>query len=196
MNRWIEQCQAALQRLGVVGALGLAMLGGAAWLQMAWLPAQQRAADELGSQARGLRHDLLVEAEAGQANPGQPVVDRPELAWERLWTGLPTVERKVPLQAMVLQAAKARGLQVQAVQFQGQREAWAHQAHDTLWRQRMVMPVQGPYPAVKAWLQALLQEPALSLDTLAIQRDSVNSDQVVAQLSLSLWWRQPDGGAR
>ena len=27
MNRWIEQCQAALQRLGVVGALGLANAG-------------------------------------------------------------------------------------------------------------------------------------------------------------------------
>jgi hypothetical protein len=55
----------------------------------------------------------------------------------------------------------------------------------------MVMPVQAPYPALRSWLDRLQREPALTVDVLDIQRNDVQSDQVQAQVGISLWWRQP-----
>ena len=61
-----------------------------------------------------------------------------------------------------------------------------------LWRQRMVMPVSGTYPAMKAWMAQLIQEPALSIDELSLQRSDAASDQLQARVAVSLWWRKPE----
>jgi Type II secretion system (T2SS), protein M subtype b len=204
-SMWGAQLLQAARRLGMVGALGLALLGLAAWAQWVWLPRQQADLAQWASQARGLRHALLADSAAasgpsgasGQTGPSgraQPDFTRPDQAWQIVWAGLPRSDRRMAMQAAVLQAARAQGLQLTQVQYQGQQEAWARQGGDILWRQRMTMPVQGSQPAVKAWLQALLREPALSVDALGIQRDNASSDAVAAQLSVSLWWRQPAGG--
>jgi hypothetical protein len=186
-------CRQAWGRLGLVGALGLGLLVLAAWGQWAWLPRQQADAAQLASQARGLRHSLLDDS--ATASPGAYAdITQPEQAWQAVWTALPRSDRRTALQSAVLQAARSQGLQLPNVQYQGQREAWAQQGGDTLWRQRMLMPVQGTKAAVKAWIHALLREPALSVDALNIQRENASSDAVAAQVSVSLWWRQPVGG--
>jgi Type II secretion system (T2SS), protein M subtype b len=186
----------ALRRMGLVGALGLGMLGVSAWAQWVWLPRQLNAVELQASQARGLRHSLLADS-AGAAGPSDlapPDITRPDQAWQAVWVALPRSDRRTAMQSAVLQAARAQGLQLARVQYQGQREAWSAQGGEALWRQRMTMPVQGRPAAIQAWLQALLREPALSVDALHMQRDSAGSDVVTAQLSVSLWWRQPQEG--
>jgi len=73
----------------------------------------------------------------------------------------------------------------------GELAPWVDKAQPQgLWRQRMVMPVQTSYPALRTWVAALLRQPALSIDALDIQRADPMSDQVKAQVTVSLWWRQ------
>lgn len=183
-----------LRRMGLVGALGLSLLLGAAWVHHVWLAQQLDQAAQAGSEARRLRHALLAQVESTAVDVSQAQrVGSPEQAWQTLWQALPLAEQRVALQAEVLSSAQARGLQVQAVQYKGQRQAWAVREGSALWRQRMMMPVEGRYPAVRAWLAHLLTEPALSLDELDIQRPDANSDQVKVRVGVSLWWRQAEG---
>ncbi len=183
----------ALRRLGLAGAMGLLLLVGAAWVHRVWLPQQVDQAGQAGSEARRLRHELLAQAEptAAVADPAQHV-GSPEQAWQTLWQALPVAEQRVALQAEVLSSAQTGGLQVQAVQYRGQRQTWAVREGTALWRQRMLMPVEGRYPAVRAWLVHLLAEPALSVDEIDIQRPDPSSDQVKVRVGVSLWWRQAE----
>ncbi len=192
---WTRLMQ-ALRSLGLVGALGLGLLGVSAWAQWVWLPRQQAEVALQASQARGLRHSLQADSApaAGPAERDTLAIARPDQAWQAVWAALPRSDRRTAMQSAVLQAARAQGLQLAQVQYQGQREAWSAQGGEALWRQRMTMPVQGRPAAIQAWLQALLREPALSVDALHMQRDSASSDTVTAQLSVSLWWRQPQEG--
>ena len=73
-------------------------------------------------------------------------------------------------------------------------EHGAPAAPSTLWREQLQMPVQTTYTNLRAWLQSLQQQPALSIDALDIERTDPMSEQVKAQISVSLWWRQ--GGAQ
>lgn len=174
-----------LKRLGLPGFLGLLLIAGAAWAQWSWLPQQRIQSDELASKARQLRHELLASAEQG---PVKPVLT-PDAAWQALWQSLPPSTQRTALQSEVLSSARAHGLSLAAVQFKGSPEGPAG-----LWRQRLVVPVEGTYTEVRAWLGQLLSQPALSLDALDIQRNEVMSDRVKARVSVSLWWRMPQGG--
>ncbi len=193
LSATLQSLQQALSRMGLVGVLGLMLLGACAWAQWSWLPARQAQADRLASDARYLRHALQAQqaaAPAEAASGARKAISSPDQAWQALWAQLPQADRRVALQGAVLKSAKDQGVQVQSVQYQGQRQNWADLGQETLWRQRMTMPVQGRYTAVRDWIQQLLREPALSVDALSIQRDNVLTDAVVAQVSVSLWWRQ------
>lgn len=179
------------QRFGLAGLLGALLLGGAAWAHFVWLPRQQAQIDEWGSQARRSRHELQTAVQA-QASSQPEVVSTPDQAWQRLWQTLPGADQRVTLQSQVLAQARQQGLMVSAVQYQGSKQSWAVQDGAVLWRQRMVMPVEGGYGAVRVWLAQLLKEPALSIDSLDLQRGDVMSDQVKARVSVSLWWRRQE----
>lgn len=174
-----------LKRLGLPGLLGLVLIAGVAWVHWAWLPRQRMQSDDLASKARQLRHELLAVAGQGPAQ----IVLTPDAAWQAVWQRLPPATQRTALQAEVLASAKAHGLTLAAVQFKGSPEGPAG-----LWRQRVVVPVEGTYADLRAWLGLLLGQPALSLDALDIQRSEVMSDRVKARVSVSLWWRMPQGG--
>ncbi|MES2089038.1 MAG: hypothetical protein V4532_03510 [Pseudomonadota bacterium] len=174
-----------LKRLGLPGLMGLALLGGAAWGQWTWLPQQQVQADALDSKARQLRHALLAATASTQR---QAPVLTPDAAWQALWQSLPVSTQRTPLQSDIFASAQTHGLSLAAVQFKGGPEG----PHG-LWRQRLVMPVEGRYADVRAWVGQLLGQPALSLDALDVQRSDVMSDTVKARVSVSLWWRVAEG---
>ena len=183
--RYVKQC-------GLAGFMGLALLLASAWACWRWLPEQRAAVDAVNSQARHVRHDLQ-QADAGRAAKAPTAAIRtPDLAWEALWSGLPQADQGLPLQAAVLSAARERGVAIDSVQYQGARAPWSVHEGASLWRQRMVMPVTGAYPAVKAWLTQLLKEPALSIDELSLQRSDITSDTVQARVAVSLWWRKAE----
>jgi hypothetical protein len=173
-----------LKRLGLPGLLGIVLLGGAAWVNWSWLPQQQAQADALASKARQLRHDLL----AGAARPARATT--PDAAWQSLRQSLPVFTQRTQLQSEILASARRLDLSLKAVQFKGGLEGATG-----LWRQRLVMPVEGRYVDVRAWVGQLLSQHALSLDALDIQHSDVMSDTVKARVSVSLWWR-PAGEVR
>lgn len=177
----------AARRLGVVGWLGLLMLGAAVWLHLSVVPTQRAAVSQLESDVRQARHQLS-EAAASQTEASKQVqIDKPDQAWQVLVDGLPDQTQRTRLQADVLASAKAQGLLVQSVKWRGAPEAWS--STPRLWRQRMQIPVEGPYAAVRQWVDTLLKQGALSLDAIDVQRGDLMTDQVKAQVSLSLWWR-------
>lgn len=182
-----------LKQMGLAGLMGAVLLGLAAWAHWAWLPAQQDALDKLGSQARRMRHELQAEVNGVETSGGSAApIQSPEAAWDALWQGLPMATQRVALQGMVLAAAHDQGVSVSSVQYLGSRAPWSVRDGAVLWRQRMVMPVSGSYPALKAWMAQLLKEPALSIDDLAMQRTDPASDQLQARVTVSLWWRKPE----
>ncbi len=188
-----------LKRLGWPGLVGVAALAGVLWVERAWLPQQQDQVQQTESDARRLRHELQARADALQAaasaaSSASHAIDPkagPRAVWAVLWGGLPDASERLALQAGVLSAAKDAGIALGSVQMRGELSPWLDKNQPQgLWRQRMVMPVQTSYPALRTWLSALLRQPALSIDSLDIQRADPMSDQVKAQVTVSLWWRQ------
>ena len=197
-----------LRQLGLPGVLGAALLGGSAWFIAQELPRRADTLAQAESDVRRLRHALIARtqaaaAERADAAAGQQAVVAPEQAWARLWSSLPDASQRLGLQARVLASAAELGLQPATVQWQGESVNWTRGEQAAvgaagLWRQRMSMPVQAPYPVLRTWLDRLQREPALSIDALDIQRTELGSDEVTAQVGLSLWWRQaapPSGKA-
>lgn len=189
-----------LKRLGLPGILGALLCGGAVWVEHEWVPAQLDQASTLESDARRMRHELQQQAAKAAEGASQPqarqadLLKSPKEAWATLWLGLPDGSQRVALQREVLVSAQEAGLDVATVQYRGQMEPWLDKASPQgVWRQRMIMPIEGSYASVRAWLARLLRQPALSLDALDIQRSDVGSDRVKAQVSVSLWWRQDRG---
>ncbi len=184
-----------MKQLGWPGLAGLALLALGWWMEHDLAVTQQAEAEQTASQARRLRSELLASAAPATkaGHPARQAQATPQEAWATLWHGLPDVEARLGLQKAVLSAAQAHGLQVNTVQYQGEAQAWA--AQGGLWRQRMNLPMEGSFSAWRAWLAAVLREPALSIDSVDVQRPDPTSDGVKAQVRLSLWWRDDPAAA-
>ena len=192
-----------VRQLGWPGLLGLASLLACAGFIFGVLPQRQAALDQAESDVRRLRHGLIARVTGVTGATEQGVADRAQVdagqAWRELWQSLPDDRQRLSRQARVLAAAREVGLDITAVQWQGEPVRWtgdvsrggAATPAAGLWRHRMTVPVQAPYPAVRSWLDRLKREPGLTVDALDIQRSDLTSDQVQAQLVISLWWRQP-----
>lgn len=189
-----------LRQLGLPGVLGAALLVGSAWFIAAELPRRAEALAQAESDVRRLRHGLIARTQEASGQDAEAAARQrpaaaPDQAWARLWSSLPDASQRLTLQARVLSSAAELGLQAPTVQWQGEAVKWVREDAATegqggLWRQRMSMPVKAPYPVLRTWLDRLQREPALSIDALDIQRPELGSDEVTAQVSLSLWWRQ------
>jgi len=184
-----------LQRLGVPGLLGLLCMAGALWAQQFKAPVQAERTELALQEADRLRAVLR------QASIQPPLGDQratqrtPQAAWQDLWKSLPPASERRALQAQVWRHAQAVGVPLTSMQSQAQREDWVPIVTDGhgLWRQRMQFPVQAPYADLRAWVQALQQVPGLSIDGIDLQRADPRSDEVKAQIRLSLWWRGQEG---
>jgi hypothetical protein len=189
--RWLRQ-------LGWPGLVGAALLMACTWFTQLELPRRHGALAQAESDVRRLRHGLIARATPGsETSTEADRLNAPSQAWASLWSGLPDEGQRMARQARVLDSAAQVGVPLQSVQWQGEAVKWlapadadADAAPSGLWRQRMTMPVQAPYPALRTWLDRLQREPGLTVDAIDIQRNDVQSDQVRAQVSLSLWWRQ------
>lgn len=186
-----------LRQLGLPGLMGAGLLLACAWFMQLELPKRREAVAQAESDVRRLRHGLIAGSSADSEPAKAPRLDEAR-AWARLWSTLPDEGQRLDLQARVLASAAEVGVPLQSVQWQGEAVKWiapvgaadASSPAPGLWRQRMAMPVQAPYPALRSWLDRLQREPALTVDVLDIQRNDAQSDQVQAQVGISLWWRQ------
>lgn len=178
-----------LTLLGVPGLLGLALLVLAAWLHWGEAPAEAQALAEQEDALTHLREQLKRATAGGavQASAASPADT--EARWQQLWRFLPDADGGHRMQAEVLSMARQRGIQLGSVQFHGEPVPGL----PGVWRQRITLPVQAPYPALRGWLDGVMQAPswgaAVSLDALHIDRKDVMSDTVNARVMWSLWWR-------
>lgn len=193
--------RAGLARLGWPGLVGLLMGAVGGWGAWQALPAWRASVDEDEAQVLHLRRQLQRQAPqgtgAGGARPSavaqapKPDEITPALVrdtWARAWAALPTRADSVARQSAVLSLAGERGVAVPTVQYRG----GALNALPSVWRQQMVLPVEAPYPALRAWLGAVLQDRAISLDALDVVRADPMGEQVKARVALSVWWRQEE----
>lgn len=191
----MKTAREALTWLGWPGCLSLVLLCGVAWAEWSLLPAWHADAEQSVDQAVMLRRRLHRMTEP--AAPTLPVSGaavlavpaEPEAAWALLWQALPTEDQRATLQSQVLQAAARHGLQIETVQYRGERVPLSDTG-GRLWRQRMAMPVRGPYAAVRRWLADIQKMPSAAVDELGLERQDPSSDEVQAQVGVSLWWRQ------
>lgn len=193
--------QAVLNRLGWPGLVGVLMGAVGAWGAWQVLPAWRIAAEEDEAQVLHLRRQLQQQAERGapmsagaQARSPAAAASVPDEAtpalvhdsWARSWASLPTPADAVERQSAVMAQAVGLGVSVASVQYRG----GALSSLPSVWRQQMVLPVEATYPALRAWLGGVLQDRAVSLDSLDVVRADPMGDQVKARVALSVWWRQ------
>jgi hypothetical protein len=179
-----------LAMLGLPGWLGVALLAAAAWCYWGEAPVAQQALLAQQDDTARLREQLTrASASPDDQRPADAQALSPEAAWQVLWQRLPQAEAGVRMQAALLASARQHGVQLGTVQFQGD----VLPGMPGVWRQRMTLPVQAPYPALRAWINQVLQASAggatVSLDALAVNRTDVMSDVVKARVVWSLWWR-------
>jgi hypothetical protein len=197
----------ALQRwaalLGWPGWTGVLMLGMAAGLWAAWLPALQVEHEEALTKVEHQRHQLKVlterlarkdpaKATDPQAESSQraPLPESADQAWAQLWPMLPEQRHMLAHQTAILKWAQQQGVRMDSVQFQGA----PLKALPQVWRQQVSVPVQASYPALVDWLLQVRSLGGVSMDALEISRDEVMSDQVKGRVALSIWVR-PDVAA-
>jgi type II secretory pathway component PulM len=196
----LQQLQRWAALLGWPGWMGLLMLGMAAALYLAWLPALQAEHEEATTQVEHQRKQLkqlserLAQADVAQAagpdaqaSTRLPLPESAEQAWALLWPMLPERRQMLARQTAILKWADVQGIKMDNVQFQGA----PLKALPQVWRQQISLPVQAPYAALATWLTQLRTLPGLSIDTLEISRDDVMSEQVKGRVGVSIWVR-PD----
>jgi len=196
----LKQLQRWAALLGWPGWMGLLMLGMAAALYLAWLPALQAEHEEATTQVEHQRKQLkqlserMAQADVSkaggtdaQASTRLPLPESAEQAWALLWPMLPERRQMLARQTAILKSAELQGIKMESVQFQGA----PLKALPQVWRQQISLPVQAPYVALATWLTQLRSLQGLSIDTLEISRDDVMSDQVKGRVGVSIWMR-PD----
>jgi type II secretory pathway component PulM len=196
----LKQLQRWAALLGWPGWMGLLMLGMAAALYLAWLPALQAEHEEATTQVEHQRKQLkqlserMAQADVSkaggtdaQASTRLPLPESAEQAWALLWPMLPERRQMLARQTAILKSAELQGIKMESVQFQGA----PLKALPQVWRQQISLPVQAPYAALATWLTQLRSLQGLSIDTLEISRDDVMSDQVKGRVGVSIWMR-PD----
>lgn len=185
-----DRVSQALTLLGVPGLLGVALLVLAAWLHWGEAPVEAQALAEQEDALTHLREQLKRATAGGAAQASMAASPADTGArWQQLWRFLPEADAGHRMQAEVLSMARQRGIQLGSVQFHGESVPGL----PGVWRQRITLPVNAPYPALRAWLNDVMQAPAwgpaVSLDALSIERKDVMTDVVDARVTWSLWWK-------
>lgn len=202
----LQTVQRLAGMLGVPGFIGLALCLTAALAWGVWLPQAQAELDQQQEQIELLRSQLkaataaqaratdpagrqdrkAVDAvEADQADGPDEAAAQARAAWQHLWAALPDKAQADRTQVALLDAARMRGMQTSSVQFKGE----VLKGLPVVWRQQINLPVEAPYPALRAWLAYLQAQPALSIDAIDVGRSEVMSDVVKARVQVSLWRR-------
>ena len=165
---WLRYAQAWL---GWPGTAGIALLAGAALLYVAQVQPLQSDSVELQRQAEQM------------AKAPPPVTPDATLKAASLSVSLPAAEQMPESVARLFSAARHAGLSLE----QGVYRA-ASEKSSRLLRYQISLPVNGDYPAVRAFIaEALEREPGLALDSLRMKRDTLDQGVVDADLRFTLY---------
>lgn len=171
MNALIWQLRQWAHRLGITGLVGAGLLG-VAVMVAAEFDSQQRTTNTLRQKLAELRRAAATRAAEPRPQPVVPLAVLPP-------TG--TAAQQI---GELEQLAHAHGLDLPRGQY-----SVAPLAGTALQRWQLVLPVEAAsYPALHAFLAAALERmPNLTLDEFKLQRDSIESTELDAELRLSLF---------
>ncbi len=177
MIQWKQRLKEQLQRvrrdLGVTGQLALVVLAlGGAFYKVAVEPLQDRAAR--------LQTELERQAEpAAQRGGAGTVADKLDTFYAYLSHDEATTDWLAKLYAI----GQATGVELRSASYRMQATPGAPR----LERYEISVPVSGSYAQMREFLKRSLEEiPVLSLDKMALKRESRNDGTVQADLKLTL----------
>jgi type II secretory pathway pseudopilin PulG len=170
MKALIWRLRQGAHRLGGTGLAGLGMLL-AALLLVLETGSQQRRNAVQQERLVELRLEIARRAAAPAPQPLNPLAALPPDG---------TAAQQI---GELEQLARAHGLDLPLGQY-----SVAPLMGTSLQRWQLVLPVEASYPALHAFLAAALErQPNLTLDELKLQRDSIESAELEAELRLSLF---------
>ena len=171
MNVRIWQLRQGARRLGAGGLVGLGLLAAALLLHVFQVESLQQTTRTQQARLVALRQAALRREAVPPAAPLNPLALLP-----------PTGEAS-QLIGELERLARSHGLALPSGQY-----SVSPLAGTSLQRWQLVLPVDGPYPAVHAFLAAALERlPNLTLDELKLKRDRIESTHLQAELRLSLF---------
>jgi transcriptional regulator with GAF, ATPase, and Fis domain len=176
---------ARLRRWGWPGAVGALMLALGTAVLLWQVPLEQQSQAQWDSRLRQARAAARL-ARSPLAAPTQAADPQAQF----LAAFPPQAQRQQRL-AAVWALAQQQSLVLRRSEFRASADERLGLA-----RYRISLPLEGSYSAVRAFIEsALLQDPALSVDRLRLDRSEPGSPTVRAELQLSLWSRQPVQGS-
>jgi hypothetical protein len=103
------------------------------------------------------------------------------------YSAFPNFSLAPELLRTIYRAADRRGLSLDEGEYEVSRER-----DGRLVRYRIVLPIRGPYPDVRAFIASALKEiPFLSLDNVAFEREHIEDAIVTARIRLTLYLGAP-----
>lgn len=155
----------------LLGGLAVLLLGVAATLHIAVLPAQQTRLDRLLAQGSAARPAAAGAAE----DAGRQLQD-----FYRHFGGNDTLPDHL---ARLYQIARTSGITLRQAEYRLVRERDSH-----LKRYQIVLPIQGAYPSVRLFVSATLEAlPNAALDQVSFERRRIDDRNVDAQVRLTLY---------
>jgi len=170
MSAWLWQLRQCSLVLGVPGLIALELLATTLLVQLSQVESLQQTA--IAQQAR--LADLRLAATAREVAPVAPL---------NPLASLPPTGEAAQLIGELEQLARAHELELPRGQY-----SVTSLKGTTLQHWRLVLPVETDYPTLHAFLAAALERlPNLALDELKLKRDRIESDELQAELRLSLF---------
>ena len=163
----------AARRVGWPGLAAFAILAATVWGQWVNAPAIESETTALHAQALQERDRKAL------ASP----IDGRKATLATVYARLQDDHLSNTTLAALLQAAKAQGLVVDAVQFHTEPSRLPGVV-----RHQLQLPIKGRYDALRGWLSTTLREHSgVSLDSLEIKRKDASTSELEAEVTLSLW---------
>jgi hypothetical protein len=161
-----------VRRAGWPALVGVALLGGAAMMELEALPqAHERLA--------GLRTEI-AKARAQRNAPQAGAADAGNLL-----AALPGVDSLEASIAAIHETAIAQNLATPGAEYRSRKEAGGD-----LLRYEIALPFKGAYAPLRAWLADLrVRQPALAIDELSLHRTTAEAGQVEGRVRLVLFLR-------
>lgn len=176
LRRWGR----SLRPWGWPALVGLALLLAGAALLLSGVPPLQQAQAQAEARLRQARAAARAARAVQAVAPTQRVDAR-----ERFIHSFPVAAQRQQRLGALWSLAREQGLALRRSEFRAVSDASLGLA-----RYRITLPLEGSYPALRGFIeQALLRDPALSLDRLRLDRADPTSPVLRAELQLSLWSR-------
>lgn len=113
-------------------------------------------------------------------------------AWSQLWQALPEKQVAETVLVRMMDTARQSGVGVSSVLYEG----GLYQPQPLIWREKISMPLEASYPALRAWIAHVQRQQMISIDKLDIHREDVESGHVKARLQISIWRRSTSAEQR